>query len=190
MNPKNNRMVENQNEKEGTSIKPRVKILNCPIRTTLGVLGKKWTMLIIRDIGFLKINRFNRILESIPGLTPRVLSMRLRELEKEGMIKCKQIKGDQLMVIWSLTEKGKDILPILLMLTAFGSKWYADYVFEDKKPRKLDEMFSEHEAEAMICEYGNRLDFGNATLEYKNHNKLNNRIKFTNYDPKNNSEKE
>jgi DNA-binding HxlR family transcriptional regulator len=132
--------------------------LNCPIRTTLGVLGKKWTMLIIRDIGFLKINRFNRILESIPGLTPRVLSMRLRELEKDGVIKCKHIRGDQLMVIWSLTEKGKDILPILLMLTAFGSKWYADHVFEDKKPRKLDELFSKREAETIITEYGNRLD--------------------------------
>lgn len=159
MSYKNNRLTENQND-EGLVIRPQVKILNCPIRTTLGVLGKKWTMLIIRDIGFLKINRFNRILESIPGLTPRVLSMRLRELENEGIIKCKQIRGDQLMVIWSLTEKGKDILPILLMLTAFGSKWYADQVFEDKKPRKLDEVFSKRESETMFAEYGNRLDIG------------------------------
>jgi DNA-binding Lrp family transcriptional regulator len=45
-------------------------------------------MLILRDIGFLKIVRFNRILESIPGLTPSVLSMRLRELEEEGFIEC------------------------------------------------------------------------------------------------------
>ena len=47
--------------------------------------GKKWTMLILRDIGFLKIVRFNRILESIPGHR-RVLSMRLRELEDKGFI--------------------------------------------------------------------------------------------------------
>ena len=154
-------MIKDQQEEEGLVIRPQVKILNCPIRTTLGVLGKKWTMLIIRDIGFLKINRFNRILESIPGLTPRVLSMRLRELEKEGMIKCKQIKGEQVMIMWSLTDKGKDILPILLMLTAFGSKWYADHVFEDKKPRNLDEVFSKREAEAMIAEYGNILDSKN-----------------------------
>ena len=105
-------------------IRPQVKIKNCPIRTSLGVLGKKWTMLIIRDIGFLRINRFNRILESIPGLTPRVLSMRLRELEKEEIIHCTQIKREQTMVIWNLTDKGKDVLPILLMLTAFGSKWF------------------------------------------------------------------
>lgn len=140
-------------------VKPQIKIINCPIRTTLGVLGKKWTMLIIRDIGFLKINRFNRILESIPGLTPRVLSMRLRELEKEGIIRSTQIKREQTMVLWSLTEKGKDILPILLMLTAFGSKWYSEYVFEDKKPRRLEEVFSLPETKEIIMEYTKRLTF-------------------------------
>jgi DNA-binding HxlR family transcriptional regulator len=70
------------------SILPQVRFINCPIKTSLGVLGKKWTIMIIRDIGFLKINRFNRLLESIQGLTPRVLSMRLKELEKEGFIEC------------------------------------------------------------------------------------------------------
>jgi len=146
-------------EKEDCIIRPQVKIVNCPIKTSLGVLGKKWTMLIIRDIGFLKIKRFNRILESIPGLTPRVLSMRLKELEKEGIIKCKEVRKDQLMILWSLTEKGEDILPILLMLTAFGSKWYSEMVFEDKKPRRLDEVFSQPETSQMILEYNKRFRF-------------------------------
>ena len=146
-------------QETGCVLRPQIKIINCPIRTTLGVLGKKWTMLIIRDIGFLKINRFNRILESIPGLTPRVLSMRLKELEKEGIIRCTQIKGEQTMVLWNLTEKGMDILPILLMLTAFGSKWYSEYVFEDKKPRRLDEVFSVPETKDIIIKYNKRLNF-------------------------------
>ena len=146
-------------QETGCVLRPQIKIINCPIRTTLGVLGKKWTMLIIRDIGFLKINRFNRILESIPGLTPRVLSMRLKELEKEGIIRCTQTKGEQTMVLWNLTEKGMDILPILLMLTAFGSKWYSEYVFEDKKPRRLDEVFSVPETKDIIIKYNKRLNF-------------------------------
>ena len=137
-------------------IRPQVKIVNCPIKTSLGVLGKKWTMLIIRDIGFLKIKRFNRILESIPGLTPRVLSMRLKELEREGIIKCTEVRNDQVIVLWSLTEKGEDILPILLLLTAFGSKWYSEFVFEDKKPRRLDEVFSQPETRQRILEYNKR----------------------------------
>lgn len=143
-------------EEEDCIIRPQVKIVNCPIKTSLGVLGKKWTMLIIRDIGFLKIRRFNRILESISGLTPRVLSMRLKELEKEGIIKCKEVRKDKVMISWSLTEKGEDILPILLMLTAFGSKWYSEFVFEDKKPRRLDEVFFQPETRQRILEYNKR----------------------------------
>ena len=132
---------------------PQVRFVKCPIRTSLGVLGRKWTILIIRDIGFRKIERFNRIIESIPGLTPRVLSMRLKELENEGLIECFREKKTPTMVLWRLTEKGKDTLPILLMLTAFSSKWYADFIFEDKKPRKLNEIFPQPEARELVMEY-------------------------------------
>jgi DNA-binding HxlR family transcriptional regulator len=48
----------------------QVRFIKCPIKISLGVLGKKWTILIIRDIGFLKINRFDRLIESIPVIMP------------------------------------------------------------------------------------------------------------------------
>lgn len=131
-------------------ILPQVKFIQCPIKISLGVLGKKWTMLILRDIGFLKIVRFNRILESIPGLTPRVLSMRLRELEDEGFIECVGGKKPPIMVVWRLTEKGRDTMPILIQLTAFGSKWHSDIVFEDKRPRTLNEIFPQPEARRIM----------------------------------------
>lgn len=127
--------------KKRNAIWPQVEFVSCPIRTSLGLLGKKWTILILRDIGFLRINRFNRLLESIQGLTPRVLSMRLKELEKEGYIECFEKKKSPVTVRWRLTQKGKDTMPILMQLTAFGSKWYSDIVFEDKRPRKLNEIF-------------------------------------------------
>lgn len=136
-------------------IVPQIKFVKCPIKTSLGVLGKKWTILIIRDIGFRKIGRFNRLLESIPGLTPRVLSMRLKELEKEGLIECIQKKRMPMIVVWSLTEKGRDILPILLMLSAFSFKWYSEFVFEDKKSRRLKDVFPQQEAKEMILKYIN-----------------------------------
>jgi len=121
---------------------PDVKFAQCPIKTSLGVLGKKWTMLVLRDIGILGVDRFNRLLDSIPGLTPRVLSMRLKELEKEGFIQCiEEGKKSSMIVRWTLTEKGRDALPILLQFTVFGSKWHADVVFEDKTPRRPDELF-------------------------------------------------
>jgi DNA-binding HxlR family transcriptional regulator len=120
---------------------PGVNFAQCPIRASLGVLGKKWTLLVLRDIGILGIDRFNRILDSLSGLTPRVLSMRLKELEKEGFIECIEKEKSPMVVRWTLTEKGRDILPILLQYTAFGSKWHADVVFEDRTPRKLNELF-------------------------------------------------
>lgn len=120
---------------------PKVRFAECPIKATLGVLGRKWTMLILRDIGFRKIDRFNRLLGSIPGLTPRVLSMRLRELEEEGFIKCAENQESPMVVRWALTEKGGDTLPILLRFIAFGSKWYPEEVFGDKRPRMLNELF-------------------------------------------------
>jgi DNA-binding HxlR family transcriptional regulator len=139
--------------KKRNAIWPQVEFVSCPIRTSLGVLGKKWTILILRDIGFPRINRFNRILESIKGLTPRVLSMRLKELEKEGFIECSEEKRSPMMVQWELTEKGKDTMPILTQLTAFGSKWYSDVVFEDKKPRMLKEIFPQPIAREIIKGY-------------------------------------
>jgi DNA-binding HxlR family transcriptional regulator len=137
-------------EEDDSAIWPQVKFVQCPIKTSLGVLGKKWTLLILRDIGFLKIVRFNRILESIPGLTPRVLSMRLRELEDEGFIECVGGKRQPAMVVWRLTEKGRDTMPILIQLTAFGSKWYSNVVFEDKRPRTMNEIFPQPEARRIM----------------------------------------
>lgn len=131
---------------------PEVKFAQCPIKTSLGVLGKKWTMLVLRDIGFLGVDRFNRLLHSIHGLTPRVLSMRLKELEDEGFIERIENGKSPMVVRWTLTEKGRDALPILMLFTAFGSKWHADVVFEDKTPRALSELY-QPKAMKIIREY-------------------------------------
>src|SRR5205807_5402083 len=67
-----------------TPVEPPVPIVpfkNCPIATSLGVLGRKWSLLIIRDIGWKRADRFNALLRTIPGLTPRMLALRLSELE-------------------------------------------------------------------------------------------------------------
>ena len=47
-------------------------------------------------------------------------------------------------------REGKDTMPILMQLTAFGSKWYSDIVFEDKKPRMLKELFPQPIARGLI----------------------------------------
>jgi DNA-binding HxlR family transcriptional regulator len=76
--------------------------------------------------------------------------MRLKELEKEGLIECIEKKlPPPIMVLWRLTEKGKDTLPILMQMVAFSSKWYADVIFEDKRPRKFIDIFPQPEARKM-----------------------------------------
>jgi DNA-binding HxlR family transcriptional regulator len=107
----------------------------------MGVLGKKWTLLILRDIGFRRIDRFNDLMRSNPGLGPRILSRRLKELESKGFIRCLESTGSPMVVRWGLTKKGKDALPILAQFLIFGARWYADEVFIDKKPREPDELF-------------------------------------------------
>ena len=120
---------------------PTVPFKNCPIKTSLGVLGKKWTLLILRDIGFLKIGRFNEILRSIPGLTPRVLILRLKELEGSGLIKPIVIQQRPKLVRWTLTEMGKDTIPILMSFISFGATWYPETVFDDGRARTAEELF-------------------------------------------------
>jgi DNA-binding HxlR family transcriptional regulator len=120
---------------------PTIMFKNCPIRTSLGVLGKKWTLLILRDIALLKIDRFNQIQRSIPGLTPRVLVLRLRELERAGLIRPVVIQNKPRLVRWELTRMGRDIIPTLMSLISFGAKWYADVVFADGKKHSMEELF-------------------------------------------------
>ena len=124
---------------------PVVKFQTCPLLVSMGVLGKKWTLLILRDIALLRINRFNQIRRSIPGLTSRVLVMRLHELEMCGLIEAMIVKESPRVVEWALTEKGNDTIPILMSIMNFGIKWYAEEVFGDNKPRTMDELFPEKE---------------------------------------------
>ncbi len=100
------------------------KSKQCPVGTDLAALGKKWTFHILRNIGVLQVDRFNQILRSLPGLTPRVLIMRLNELEKCALISPVIVQERPRLVRWVLTEKGRDTLPILKGYVSFVAKWY------------------------------------------------------------------
>ena len=63
-----------------------VEFADCPVETSLNSLGKKWAMLIIRDIGVYGIDRFNQLLKSLPGIPSKILATRLKQLECEGFL--------------------------------------------------------------------------------------------------------
>lgn len=70
--------------------------------------------------------------------------------EKEGFIECTEEKRSPMMIRWRLTPKVKDTMPILIQLTAFGSKWYSEVVLEDKMPMTLNEIFPQPETREII----------------------------------------
>jgi DNA-binding HxlR family transcriptional regulator len=108
-----------------------------PITPDLGVLGHRWALLILADIGLRRVDRFSGLLRSNPMLNSRILSRRLRELEESGMIRRVEKKRSPGPVRWALTEKGIDILPAIIRLIVFGARWNAENPFNGKLPRKL-----------------------------------------------------
>src|SRR5690348_882924 len=108
-----------------------------PIKPDLGVLGRKWALLILADVGLRRVDRFSGLLRSNPKLNSRVLSRRLRELEEAGMIERTEKTTAPGPVRWTMTEKGVDILPAVIRLIAFGARWNPENPFQGRLPRRL-----------------------------------------------------
>jgi len=86
----------------------------CPINNTFKIIGKKFTILILRNMINGKQSRFNQLLNSIEESNPQTLSARLREMEKDGLIKPKGYPHEKLVRIeYYLTDKGLALEPIL-----------------------------------------------------------------------------
>jgi DNA-binding HxlR family transcriptional regulator len=120
---------------------PTVMWKACPIRSSLGVLGRQWSLLVLRDVSFFRNVRFSDMLRTNPGLTSRLLALRLKELQKEGLIVRQPNPDDHREVWYNLTEKGRDVVPILTAFIQYGSKHRAKEVFNDKTPRDLGQLF-------------------------------------------------
>jgi DNA-binding HxlR family transcriptional regulator len=108
-----------------------------PIKPDLGILGRKWALLILADVGLRRVDRFSGLLRSNPKLNPRILSRRLGELEKAGMIRRIEANRAPGPVHWVMTEKGVDILPAIVRLIVFSARWHADNPFNGRLPRRL-----------------------------------------------------
>ena len=92
-----------------------------PIQASLGVLGRKWALRVLMTIALGRAQRFNTLLRTTPGMSKRILAMRLHELEQDGFIaRAEQGQG---YTRWQITKKGADVLPVLLTLVHFGAKW-------------------------------------------------------------------
>jgi DNA-binding HxlR family transcriptional regulator len=98
----------------------------CPINFTVEVFGDTWSMLIVRDIAALGKRTFGEFLKSAERIGPSVLADRLAHLERKGIISKKTSETDRRKVIYSLTERGLDVIPILYEIGVFGSRHSPD----------------------------------------------------------------
>lgn len=92
----------------------------CPIARSLSVLGDAWSMLILRDAhaGFTRFDQFRKSL----GIAPTMLTKRLSVLVDEGLLEKRQYSEHPPREEYVLTQAGKDFLPVLFVIGAWGRK--------------------------------------------------------------------
>ena len=93
----------------------------CSIARALSVVGDRWTGLIVRD-AFLGIRRFDELQRSL-GMSRHRLADRLERLVAEGVLLGEKIHKDAPRFEYRLTEKGRDLYPVILLLKQWGDRW-------------------------------------------------------------------
>jgi DNA-binding HxlR family transcriptional regulator len=96
----------------------------CAINLTLEVIGDKWTLLVIRDMIFGNRRHFRELLtKSNEGISSNILADRLKTLREQGIISWADDPSHKQKGIYSLTEQGIELLPILAQMSAWGVKY-------------------------------------------------------------------
>jgi len=94
----------------------------CAIDVAIELIGSKWSLNILRDLCAGK-KRTSELMKSLPGISPRTLSERLRELEESGLVSRTVFAEIPPRVEYALTAKGQLIKPSMIALAEFGSKF-------------------------------------------------------------------
>jgi DNA-binding HxlR family transcriptional regulator len=93
---------------------------NCPVARALDVIGERWSILILRDLFLQGPRRFQDFQESLAGVPPNTLSARLKTLEAQGVIARLLYNEHPPRLEYYLTEKGKNLGPVLKALKKWG----------------------------------------------------------------------
>jgi DNA-binding HxlR family transcriptional regulator len=112
----------------------------CPVCRTAEVVCGKWTLLLIRDLAE-GCSRFCELERSLAGISPRTLSLRLRALEDEGIVRRATYGEVPPRVEYALTDKGLALLPIIDGMRAYGEQWLGEQCAEREAVR-TDELIA------------------------------------------------
>lgn len=113
-------------EKTCSVMKIRNKQYTCSVELTLDIIGGKWKPLILWYLGVDGTKRFSELKKSLPGITQKMLTQQLRELESDGMISRKIYPQVPPKVEYSLTKEGKSLMPILDTMCKWGKEYYEE----------------------------------------------------------------
>jgi DNA-binding HxlR family transcriptional regulator len=109
----------------------------CPeFQTAVEIIGRRWSGAILRAL-FAGCTRFGEVTTAIPGLSDRLLSERLKELETVGIVRREVTPATPVRVEYHLTEKGRDLVPVVRALSDWAERWAgADYPEPAATPSK------------------------------------------------------
>jgi DNA-binding HxlR family transcriptional regulator len=116
------------------------QLKRCPIDFTFQVIGKKFAVLILRNMMHIGHVRFNEFL-TIEGINPKTLSQRLKEMQKTGLVERKVYPGTPVKVEYHLTDRGLALKPLLDQMIAFSIQHYPKEVCMDGKPKTLEDLY-------------------------------------------------
>ena len=94
---------------------------HCPINFALEAFGDRWTLLIIRDLMFKGKSRYSDFLSSDEQMSTNILADRLKRLERLDMVTRTDEPGRRSRTSYALTDKGRDLLPIMLEITRWSA---------------------------------------------------------------------
>mgnify|MGYP002424236544 FL=1 len=104
---------------------------SCPVEYTASIISNKWKVLILRDL-IEGTKRYNELNRSVVGISAKVLTQNLKDLETDGIVLRKVYPVVPPKVEYSLTEKGKELKSILDLMKEFGIK-YKNQKWKKKK---------------------------------------------------------
>jgi DNA-binding HxlR family transcriptional regulator len=117
------KLLPNMRKENSTNTENLNKLKNfCPMQASIQKIGGRWKSIIIWYINQ-DINRFNDLLRSIDGVSKRMLSLQLKELENDSLLEKKIISEKPLHIEYKLTKLGKSLLPIFKKLNNWGEQF-------------------------------------------------------------------
>ncbi len=129
------------------SLEYATNLTACPIATGFRILGKKWTIEIVREL-FLGKTKFNEVMQGAPGINPRMLSLRLKELEEHLIVVRRVSSTTPVSISYTLTESGRELVPVMFEIAKYSMRYFPEKVFKDGRTRTFEQVIRERSIRA------------------------------------------